>query len=197
VKRLGWQGAASVAVTLAVVAVSATGAVAAGGGHGEEHATSPFDLIFPIINFLLFVFLLKYAGGESIRSYLQERRAQVIAALDTAGAAKSEAEQLHAEVRGRLARVAEEAETVRRDLVASAELERERRIKAAGDAVGRMKSDAQLVADQEVRAASAALRDETVKAAVAETVALLRRQIKDADQERFVGDFVREVQAGR
>ena len=93
--------------------------------------------------------------------------------------------------------VAGEAETVRRDLIASAELERDRRLKAAGDAVARMKRDAQLVADQEVRAASAALRDETVKAAVAETVALLRRQIKDADQERFVGDFVQEVQAGR
>jgi F0F1-type ATP synthase membrane subunit b/b' len=186
-----------VAVALAVVGLSATVAVAAGGGHGEEHATSPFDLVFPIINFLLFVFLLKFAGCDSIRSYLQERRAQVLAALDTAGAAKAEAEQLHAEVRERLSRVAQEAETVRRDLVASAELERERRIKAAGDAVDRMKSDTQLVADQEVRAASEALRDETVKAAVAETIALLRRQIKEPDQERFVVDFVQEVRAGR
>jgi F-type H+-transporting ATPase subunit b len=156
-----------------------------------------FDLVFPVINFLLFVYLLKRAGGDTIRRYLQERRAQVIAALDAAAAAKAEADGFHAELRERLEQVQEEAGNLRRDLCASAELQRDRRLKGARDAVTRIKKDAQLVAEQEVRAATAALRDETVNAAVAETVALLRRQIRDADQERFLGDFVREVQADR
>ncbi len=184
-------------MALCVVALCGASAVAGGGGHGEEHAASVFDLVFPVINFLLFVYLLKRAGGDTIRNYLQERRAQVISALDAAAAAKAEADRLHAELRERLGQVQEEAENLRRDLCASAELQRDRRLKGARDAVARIKKDAQLVAEQEVRAATAALRDETVNAAVAETVALLRRQIRDADQERFLGDFVREVQAGR
>ena len=171
--------------------------VAGGGSHGEEHAASVFDLVFPVINFLLFVYLLKRAGGDTIRNYLQERRAQLILALDAAAAAKAEADGLHAELRERLGQVQKEAENLRRDLCASAELQRDRRLKGVRDAVARIKSDAQLVAEQEVRAATAALRDETVNAAVAETVALLRRQIRDADQERFLGDFMREVQGDR
>lgn len=180
-----------------MIVVFAATSLAAGGGHGEEGATSLFDLVFPVINFLLFAYLLKWGAGDSIRSYLQERRAQIISALDAAGKAKAEADQLHADVRERLGQVETESEALGRDLRAAAELERERRLKAASDAVARIKRDTQLVADEEVRAASAALRDETVKAAVAETVALLRRQIKDADQARFLGDFVQDVQADR
>ena len=48
----------------------------------------------------------------------------------------------------------------------------------------------ELVADQEARTAQAQLRAETVGAAIDETLALLRRQIKTPDQERFMSEFV-------
>ena len=185
-------------LAVCIMGLWAARAVAAGGGeHGEGHAASAFDLVFPVINFLLFVYVLKRAGGDAIRRYLEERRAQIIAALEAAAAAKGEAERLHAAVGERLGQVEAEAENLRRDLRASAEVGRGRRLKGASDAVARIKRDAELVADQEVRAAAAALRDETVNAAVAATVALLRRQIKGADQERFLADFVQEMQANR
>ena len=195
--QAGSQRVGRILLALCVVALCGARAVAGAGSHGEEHAASVFDLVFPVINFLLFVYLLKRAGGDTIRNYLQERRAQVISALDAAAAAKADAERLYGELRERLGGVEEEAENLRRDLCVSAELQRDRRLKEARDAVARIKSDGQLGAEQEVRAATVALRDEMVNAAVAETVALLRRQIRDADQERFLGDFVREVQADR
>lgn len=192
-----WQGSwGAVCYALCGVGLCVTRAVAASGGHQEDHAASPLDLVFPAINFLLFAYLIRRAGGDTVRSYLRQRRREVVQALDAAARAKAEADQVHADVRARLGQVEEEAKRLRADMRAAAELDRERRLTAARQAVGRIVSDARLGAEHEVRAAVAALRDETVRGAVVETVALLRRQIKDADQERFVGDFVQGVQPG-
>jgi len=168
-------------------------AAAAEAAHGGHHAPSISDLIFPGLNFLLFAYLLWRVGAGPIRDYLRDRRAEIVAALDHAATGKRDAEREHAEVRAHLARADADAEGLRTDMRALAELERERRRKLAAESATRMRTDAGIVAEQEVRAARAALREETVKAAVAETLAVLRRQIKGPDQERFIGEFVAEV----
>jgi F0F1-type ATP synthase membrane subunit b/b' len=177
---------------LATVVLS-TGALAAEGAHAPHHAPSISDLLYPGVNFLLFALLLWWAGAGAIRSYLGDRRAAIVAALEHAATRKRDAEREHAEVRAQLGRADDEVEGIREDMRAVAELERERRRKLATESAARVRVDARVIAEQEVRAAQAALREETVRAAVAETLAVLRRQVKAPDHERFIGDFVAEL----
>lgn len=178
------------------LAFSATPVWAAGGGHGgEHHAASISDLLFPTINFLLFVYLLKWAGGNGIRDYLKQRRQQVLEALEAAAKAKVAAERAHSEVQRKAATVGEESKRLASDILSAAEYERDRRIALAKESAARIKADASLVAEQEALSAQARLRAETVRAAVEETLALLRRQVKAPDQERFMNDFVSSIRA--
>jgi F-type H+-transporting ATPase subunit b len=173
--------------------LSADIALAAEGAHPAHHAPSISDLLYPGINFLLFAVLIWWVGAAAIRDYLRDRRATIVAALEHAATGKRDAEQAHAQVKAQLARADAEAESLRKDMRAVAEVERERRRKLAAESATRIKADARITAEQESRAAQAALREETVRAAVEETLAVLRRQIKAPDQERFIGDFVAEV----
>jgi F-type H+-transporting ATPase subunit b len=166
-------------------------AVAAETGHpSEHHVPSLADLLFPAINFLIFVYLIRRAGAGAVRNYLQNRRSEIVAALENAATTKRDAEREHAEMRTRLGRVEADAEGIRKDVRAVAELERDRRHELAVELAERIRNDARVMAEQGVRAARATVREETVRAAVAETLAVLRRQIKESDQDRFVREFV-------
>jgi F-type H+-transporting ATPase subunit b len=167
----------------------------ASSGHDGGHAPSLSELIFPTINFLLFVYLLRRAGGGAIRNTLVRRREDIVSALQAAAKAKEDAVGAYEEARLQLAGLPQQATHLREEMRAAAESERARRLKVATEVAARISSDAHQVADQEVRAARLALREETVRAAFEQTVALLRRQIKSADQERFLGEFAASVQA--
>lgn len=189
-RRFVWTGVLTVDGTLLW-----RGIADAATGHGGSHGPSISDLIFPVINFLLFLFLLRWAVGGAIRDYLAQRREDIVAALQKASAAKEAAVRAHSEAKAQLAQVDEELQRLRDDMRRVAHAERERRLKLATEVAGRIAGDARLVAEQEERTARSALREETVRAAVAETIALLRRQIKSVDQDRFMDDFTSEVQA--
>jgi F0F1-type ATP synthase membrane subunit b/b' len=144
---------------------------------------------------LLFLLVLRWAGGDAIGTFLRQRRADVVSALDAAAAAMAAAEQAHAETGVQLAGVERETELLRAEMRAVAERERARRREFATKSAARISADARLIAEHESRAARAAIRNETVTAAVTETVALLRRQIRDPDQQRFLADFLDHVHA--
>jgi F0F1-type ATP synthase membrane subunit b/b' len=165
--------------------------VHAAAGHAEaHHVPSVYDLLLPLVNFVLFVWLLRWAGAGAFREYFRRRRADVIGLLDTAARAKAEAERLHAETRARLAQVDADAERLRADMRTMATRERQRRLELVRNAAARLTADARFIGEQEVRAAHSALRRETAAAALAEAVALLQRQIGTGDHERFLREFL-------
>ncbi len=171
-------------------------AAASSGGHGEEHAGPLLsDLFFPAVNFLLFVWLVRWAGGDAIRDYLYARRQRISADLEAAERAVRDAQRTYDDIKTRFGRAAQEAEGIRADVRAIAEVERERRRRLVSEAVARIKADTGIIAEQEVETARRMLRRETVQAAVAETLAVLRRQIKPSDQDRFAADFVGAMRA--
>jgi F0F1-type ATP synthase membrane subunit b/b' len=180
---------------VAIALVICPDAVPASSGHEGGHAPSIADLIFPTINFLLFVYLLRRVGGGAVRDTLVRRRDEIVSALRAAAKAKEDAGSAYEEARSQLAGLPREATQLREEMREAGEVERARRLKTATEVAARISSDARQVADQEVRAARLALREETVRAAVEQTLALLRRQIKSGDQERFLGEFAAGVQA--
>lgn len=163
--------------------------------HEAHHAPSITDLFFPAVNFVLFIFLIRWAAGGAIRSYLTERREEIMGALENASSAREQATRTYADAKALLAQIDEHAASHRDEMIRLARTELNRRIELATQLAKRIGEEARLVADQEERHARAALQEETVRAAISETLALLRRQIKSADQDRFMDDFAAEVRA--
>jgi F0F1-type ATP synthase membrane subunit b/b' len=178
------------AAGLSLIACGAVGVAHAAGAGGEHAQPSLSDLFFPVINFLLFLWLVRRAGGGAIRAYLHARQQQIRADLEAAQGAVGEARQIYEGIQARFARAAQDAEGIRADMRAMATVEGERRRALVNETVARIRADANAIAEQEVRAARMMLRREAVQAAVAETLAVLRRRITPTDQDRFVADFV-------
>ena len=158
--------------------------------HGAHLAPGPSDLLWPTLNFVIFVLLLvRFLRGPVIE-YFRARTARLREGLHAGARARAEA----AAVRAELARDMEQLPAVRAQLRADmrAVAEHEgRHLLAAGErAAERIRSDARLLADHEFAAARDALRAEVIEEAVRQATALIRRAVGPDDQERFVRDFV-------
>jgi F-type H+-transporting ATPase subunit b len=166
---------------------------AAEEGHGE-HVPSISDLVFPVINFLLFVFILYRYVIPTVRDALRQRREKITLALEEAKRAKEEAERLRKDYELKLAGLAAEQEKIREQALEAAEQERERIVEEARQMAERVKSEVQQIAQREVEEARRTLRQEAANQAVRIATELIQSRLTQTDHRRFVQDLVIEVQ---
>jgi F-type H+-transporting ATPase subunit b len=161
-----------------------------------EHGTgqpTPWDLIWPtpvVANFLIFVFLLVYYLRGPAREYFRARTARLREALAAGARARSEAESLRAELARAVREMPALRERLRADVRTTAEEQRRAILELGARAAERIRSDARVLAEQEVVAAREALRAEVVEEAVRQATVLIRAAMRPEDQERLVGEFV-------
>ena len=182
---------------LAVLLVGLFLSVPAFAVEAEEHAASASELIFPFLNFLLFLFLIYRFVVPMARDFFNKRRADIASAVSEGEEAKRKGEALLAEYRGRLARLGDELAAIRGALRADGEKEKAKLLADASDTAQRIKADADLLAEQEVRLARAELKRDIVERAGATAERLVRDNLTASDQERIVGEFLTEVEAAR
>ena len=152
-------------------------------------------LIFSTINVSIFVWILKRFAWPGIKTWVAERREQVIGALEEAEKAKAEAEALKAEWEGRLERLAAEVEAIRGQARAETEREREKILESARKAAAGIEADAVRLAELEAREAEGRLRQEVARRAFEIAGRLATERITGADQARFVDEFLNRVSA--
>jgi len=111
------------------------------------------DLVWPALNFVLFVALLVRFLREPIREYFRARGERLGRALEAGAQARAEAEALRAQLARDIADLPALRERLRADLLATAAQEREDLLERARRAAEHIKSDAALVAEQELVAA--------------------------------------------
>jgi len=148
------------------------------------------DLLWPALNFVLFVALLVRVLREPIRQYFRARGERIREGLEAGARARAEAEALRAQLARDIADLPALREQLRADLLATAQQEREALLERARRAAEHIKSDAGLVAEQELAAALQAVRLEVIDEAVRQATTLLRQAVRPDDQERFVHEFV-------
>jgi len=180
---------------LAVLLLSIVWAVPAAAA--EEHAASVTELLFPFINFVIFLYLIKRFALPLVAGFLKSRREGIAASIREADEAKQRADALARDYQNRLARLAEEARAIRESLRADGEREKTKLLTEATEIAARIKSDTDLLAEQEIRQARQALRGEIVDAARAAAETLIRQNFGPADQKRLVAEFLTEVGAAR
>ncbi len=170
---------------------------AAPAAEAEEHAASVGELLFPLINFLIFLYLIKQFVVPLARDYFKSRREGVAQSIREADEAKQRADALARDFRNRLAKLAEEIRAVRELFRDEAEKEKAKLLAEAGEIAERIKADADFLGEQEVRLARQELRREIVDAARAAAEKIIRENVTAEDQKRMVAEFLSEVGAAR
>jgi F-type H+-transporting ATPase subunit b len=170
---------------------------AAPAAAAEEHAASVTELFFPFINFVIFLYLIKRFVLPLVADFLKSRREGIAASIREADEAQQRADALLGDYKNRLARLAEEIRSIRESLRADGEREKNKLLTEANEIAARIKSDADLLAEQEIRQARQTLRREIVDAARAAAETIIRQNLSPADQKRMVAEFLTEVGAAR
>ena len=163
-------------------------------GHGGHAGGSPQELIFPVINFLLFVFVLRKYVLPAVREALRKRRDTIVRALNEAKKAKDEAQALRQEYEQKLAGLAAEQERLRQQALVDAEHEKQRILEEARNMAERARREVQQTAQREVAEARRILQQEVAEQAVRLATELVRARLTPNDQGRLIQDLVQEVQ---
>lgn len=169
---------------------------AASGAVEEGHGASLFQLIYPLINFLIFAYLLKRFLFPIIRDYLRERRDKIASAVKGAEEDRARAEAMVREYQDRLARLETEAKEIRESLRQEGERGRARLFAEAQELAARIKADANFLAEQEIKEARHQIRAELALMAQQKATDVLGQHLTTADQKRLVEEFtqgLREV----
>lgn len=158
-----------------------------------HHAPSVGDLLFPAINFTIYLFIIVRFVIPAMREFLRRRRADIVEAASQASAALAHAEQSLAASKARLASLQTESDGIRRDLVDIANRQAERLVAQAEESGARRLADAALVAEQERRRALAEVRSAVANAAATLAEQQIRAALTADDQRAFVQQFLKEA----
>jgi len=170
-------------------------AAAAPGAHG--HAPSMTSLIFPLINFLIFAFLIYRFVLPPARRYLVSRREEILGAVRSADESKEKADSTLRAYRDRLASVDNETKILLETLRAEGEREKARILREAVELASKIRADADFVSQQETKVARQRIREEIAQIARETAESTIRTNLKATDQERFVEQFLHGIEGVR
>ncbi len=156
----------------------------------EAHSAPISHLIFPLINFLIFAYLLNRFLIPLIKNHLRSRREGILTAVKTAEDNKGQAEVVLQDYVGRLARLDEETKEIRETLRAEGEREKARLLREAEDLALKIKGDADFLAQQEEKVARQQLREEIARKAQEAAEQAIKANIRATDQERLIDEFL-------
>ena len=182
----------SFAAFLAMALILAADVFAASGG-GESHAAEWKDFAWRMMNFVILAGLLYWLMAKKIKEFFSGRRDEIKLALEQAQAAKEEAEQKYKEYTAKLEKATEEIAGISEMIKSQGLIEKERIIEDAKKAAEKMKEDTQARVEQEMKKAGNMLRAEAVKLSVEMAEELLKRNIKAADHDVMVKDYLDKV----
>ncbi|NQY90121.1 MAG: hypothetical protein HRT46_00505 [Deltaproteobacteria bacterium] len=189
----------SAAAALVSVFAGAGFALAAGdAGHASEHHLSSgdwFNFGASVFNFCLFVFLFHRFTSAPLRDFLASRRKELVEAMSAAARAKEEAERVQAEYQEKLAGLDQAREELTVELRAMAEADGKRLLVAAREAAERMLTEAGRTARSDYETARVELRAEAARLAAELASTTLASKLGDADRNRLIEEFLKEVSA--
>ncbi len=186
---------ATILAAASVLLAATAWAEAEESAHGHEAQSSAGILVFSAINLLIFLWMLGRFVLPPVRDWVRARRQRVVQALEQAAAAKAEAERLRAQWEERLAQFDATVEEMQAQARRDGERERDRILEAARKTADSIRRDAELAAAYELRRTQEQLRAELVRQALRLAEGAARTQLSAADQERFVAEFLKQVQA--
>lgn len=168
---------------------------AAGGA--EHHTPSITEVIFPALNFLIYAVIIVKFALPPVRSFLKSRRDEVVATIAQASAKKAAAQALVDEYKAKLAALDQQVRSLQATLREEGERDKAKLVGDANVMAAKIKADAGILADQEVRMARQKIREDMAIQAEATARALLQRNLSVADQNRLADEFIQSIGQAR
>ncbi len=182
------------AQVLLPILLAGFGFASEGGGGGHGGAAQWKDFMWRCVDFAALVVVMVWAVKKAdMKKALADRQAGIDKALREADEMKAAAEKKFAEYNAKLAQANREAEELQKAIREEGLAEKARIIAEAKSAGERIKSQAQMMADQEIIRARAELRDEASRLAVQLAEQTLKGAVRADDQDRLVGEYLTKV----
>jgi F-type H+-transporting ATPase subunit b len=175
-----------IVAALWILAASAPAQAAEEGGSG---------LLYPMINFGLLFALLIWKARKPIQTFFSDRRTAIRKDLDEAAALERRARENYAQWQRRLVDLERELEQIRTSANERAEAERASLLADARAAAERVRADAAIAVEHELRRARAGLREEASQLAIELAAGILREQVTPQDRARLIDEFIERVAA--
>lgn len=168
-------------------AYASGGGEAAAGGH-DHHKLIDFG--WRIVNVGILVGVLWWLSAKGIKGFFTGRRDGIKDAMEEAIEAKEAAQKKFDEYSAKLDKATGEIEEIAQMIKAQGQAEKEKIIEDAKRSAEKMKADATARMDQEYNKLKNELRQEAAVLAVEMAESILKKQIKKADHEDMVKDFL-------
>ncbi len=173
--------------------ITVSQAWASAAAEAEHHAPSINQIWFPVVNFLIYAFIIKRYAVPLVRDFLRSRREEVLKTIKEAGDSKRQAEAVVQDYKTRLGQLDKEVQSIQAELRAEGEREKTKLLSEAEAQAAKIKEDARFLADQEVRVARQKLREEMADQAEARAREMVQQHLSVADQGRLVEDFIQNI----
>jgi F-type H+-transporting ATPase subunit b len=166
-----------------------------GDAHGEaHHGPDVTMLIASFVNFFVLVSLFIYLFRDKVTSSLKARRAAIENELNEAARLRKEAEAKHKEYSERLAKLDQELEQIKREMIAAGTKERDRIVAEAEEKASRMRKESEFIIEQQVKQLREEITREASEGAVAAAEQLLLKATTSFDQQRLAQEYLAALQ---
>lgn len=179
-------------VVSVLLAFGSVWASSEGGGHGEGKSKVP-DLIYRIMNFTVLAGVLIFLLRKPLAKGLASRRQGIKDQLDDLERQKQEAERQLAEYKEKLGRLDQEVEKIMAEYIQQGEAAKARILEEAKVAAEKLQEQARKNIEHEFQNAKQQLKAEMAEEAVAMAEELIKKHIKDEDQERIIDEYLTKV----
>jgi len=153
----------------------------------------PFGAL--LLNTAILFFLIGHFGGPGIRQGLVARKERIAGEIEKAAAMKAEAEEQLAHYEDKLAQMTAEMDTIKSEMKARAEADRERIIAEAKERRVAIETEARGLIEQELTQARYDATVKAVEGAVAAAREEIKKSLNTADHDRLAKDFLGTIQA--
>lgn len=174
------------------LAFSANDLWAASGGDGITG-----EVFWQIISFVLLLFLLTYFLKNPVCTFLKKRREGIKNSLEQSAKKEEGFQKEFENWDDKFNLLGQEVTDLHQKISQEGEAERKRIIARAEEEGDRIRQQAQVVAEQEVKKARAALRKEMVDLSVELAEKLLKEATQPQDQGRLVSEYIGEMKEFR
>jgi F-type H+-transporting ATPase subunit b len=166
---------------------------ASGGGEGSHEGSKWFDFFWKTLDFVVLVGFLYWLMAAKIKDFFAGRRQDIKDSLEKTVQQKADAESKFREYSEKIDKASAEIDGIFEMIKAQGVAEKQKIIEDAEKIARKMKEDAQMRTQQELKKASDQLRAEAVQLSVEMAEEILKRNITTQDHEAMVKEYMEKV----
>jgi len=153
------------------------------------------DWAFKIFNFAVLVAILVKFAGKPLMNFLRSRSAGVQAKLDETDRLYKEAEALRNEYQARLSKLDGEIEDFKKTVQEDTDKEKKKILTEATEFANRIREQANITYQQELREMTAKSKEEIAKLTMARAEKLIIEKYNAKDHEQIVDEFIEKLRS--